>query len=86
MYSVELDLFYFMFLFFQLPDGKENMKENSWESQLDTQMLEQSKQKILHILNSGGVKELKSLQQIGDKKAKLLLGWRELNGQFTKVC
>uniref|UniRef100_A0A3P9L2U6 Kinesin-like protein n=1 Tax=Oryzias latipes TaxID=8090 RepID=A0A3P9L2U6_ORYLA len=69
----------------ELPDGKENMKENSWESQLDTQMLEQSKQKILHILNSGGVKELKSLQQIGDKKAKLLLGWRELNGQFTKL-
>uniref|UniRef100_A0A3P9L2M0 Kinesin-like protein n=1 Tax=Oryzias latipes TaxID=8090 RepID=A0A3P9L2M0_ORYLA len=80
-----LSLIYFMFLFFQLPDGKENMKENSWESQLDTQMLEQSKQKILHILNSGGVKELKSLQQIGDKKAKLLLGWRELNGQFTKL-
>uniref|UniRef100_A0A3B3DVZ8 Kinesin-like protein n=1 Tax=Oryzias melastigma TaxID=30732 RepID=A0A3B3DVZ8_ORYME len=65
--------------------GKENMKEKSWETELDAQMLEQSKEKILQILNSGGLKELKGLQQIGDKKAKLLLGWREINGQFTKL-
>ncbi|KAF6734644.1 Kinesin-like protein KIF22 [Oryzias melastigma] len=69
----------------ELPDGKENMKEKSWETELDAQMLEQSKEKILQILNSGGLKELKGLQQIGDKKAKLLLGWREINGQFTKL-
>ena len=37
------------------------------------------------ILNTGSLKDLKGLQQIGDKKAKLILGWRELNGQFTKV-
>ncbi|XP_028286908.1 kinesin-like protein KIF22 [Parambassis ranga] len=67
------------------PEGKENMQENAWESQLDTSLLEQSRQKILHILNSGCLKELKALQQIGDKKAKLILGWREIHGHFTKL-
>ncbi|KAM9336005.1 kinesin-like protein KIF22 [Symphorus nematophorus] len=67
------------------PDGKENIMENGWESQLDTSVLEQSRQKILQILNTGSLKDLKGLQQIGDKKAKLILGWREIHGHFTKV-
>ncbi|XP_062297994.1 kinesin-like protein KIF22 [Scomber scombrus] len=67
------------------PDGKENMMQDSWESQIDTSVLEHSRQKILQILNSGSLKELKGLQQIGVKKAKLILGWREIHGDFTKV-
>lgn len=67
------------------PDGKENVMEKGWESHLDTSVLELSRNKILQILNSESIKELKSLQQIGDKKAKLILGWRELHGDFTKV-
>uniref|UniRef100_A0A3Q1BR53 Kinesin-like protein n=1 Tax=Amphiprion ocellaris TaxID=80972 RepID=A0A3Q1BR53_AMPOC len=67
------------------PNGKENTKENAWESQLDTSVLEQSRQKILQVLNTGCLKELKGLQQIGDKKAKLILGWREIHGHFTKL-
>lgn len=67
------------------PDGKENVIENCWESQLDTSMLENSTQKILHVLNNGSLKELKGLQQIGDKKAKLILGWREIHGHFTRL-
>ncbi|XP_031605154.1 kinesin-like protein KIF22 [Oreochromis aureus] len=65
--------------------GKENNTKSAWESQLDQSMVDQSKQKILQILNTGCLKELKSLQQIGDKKAKLILGWREIHGHFTKV-
>lgn len=56
-----------------------------WESRLDTSVLEQSRDKILQVLNSGSFKDLKGLQQIGDKKAKLILGWREINGHFTQV-
>lgn len=59
--------------------------ETNWESQLDTSVLDQSRQKILQVLNTGALKELKGLQQIGDKKAKLILGWREIHGHFTKV-
>lgn len=59
--------------------------KTAWESQLDTSVLEQSREKILQVLNMGSFKDLKGLQQIGDKKAKLILGWRELNGQFSKV-
>jgi len=69
----------------QPPDGKENFMESGWESQLDTSVLERSRQKILHVLNTGALKELKGLQQIGDKKAKLILGCRELHGRFAKV-
>ncbi|TMS22126.1 Kinesin-like protein KIF22 [Larimichthys crocea] len=69
----------------ELPDGKENIMKDGWESQLDTSVLEQSRQKILQVLNSGSLKELKGLQQIGDKKAKLILGWREIHGHFTKL-
>lgn len=68
----------------QAPDGKENM-QYGWESQLDGSVLEQSRQKILQVLNTGSLKDLKGLQQIGDKKAKLILGWRGIHGHFTKV-
>ncbi|XP_026887746.2 kinesin-like protein KIF22 [Electrophorus electricus] len=75
----------------EITEGKENRRldscgeEVNWESQLDSSLLEQSKKKILQTLNSGSLKELKSLQLIGDKKAKLILGWREINGDFTQV-
>ncbi|KAK5905906.1 hypothetical protein CgunFtcFv8_001819 [Champsocephalus gunnari] len=67
------------------PEGKENFIESGWESQIDTSVLDISKHKILQILNSGSLKELKGLQLIGDKKAKLILGWREIHGQFKKL-
>lgn len=70
---------------FEPLEGKENIMEKGWESHLDTSVLEQSRKKILQILNSGSLKELKSLQQIGDKKAKLILGWREIHGDFSQV-
>ncbi|KAM9424229.1 kinesin-like protein KIF22 [Pholidichthys leucotaenia] len=69
----------------ELLEGKENIMENAWECQLDKSVLEQSRQKILQVLNTGCLKDLKSLQQIGDKKAKLILGWREIHGQFSKL-
>ncbi|XP_041830113.1 kinesin-like protein KIF22 [Melanotaenia boesemani] len=69
----------------ETPYGKENIQENSWESQLEKPVLEQSRNKILQILNTGCLKELKGLQQIGDKKAKLILGWREIHGHFTEL-
>lgn len=59
--------------------------QTEWESQLDTSVLEKSREKILQVLNTGSFKDLKGLQQIGDKKARLILGWREINGHFTKV-
>lgn len=68
----------------EFPEGKENMKQ-SWESELDTSVLETSREKILNVLNTGTLKDLKGLQQIGDKKAKLILGWREIQGSFTKL-
>lgn len=61
------------------------MVATGWESMLDVSDLEQRRQRILQILNTGSLKDLKGLQQIGDKKAKLILGWREIHGHFAKV-
>ncbi|CAL8285221.1 unnamed protein product [Merluccius merluccius] len=67
------------------PDGKENAGLSSWESHLDGSLVERSRHKIITVLNTGTLKDLKGLQQIGDKKAKLILGWREIHGHFTKL-
>ncbi|XP_067225459.1 kinesin-like protein KIF22 [Chanodichthys erythropterus] len=76
----------------EVGEGKENggvdppsAQDINWESHLDSALLEQSRKKILQTLNSGSLKELKSLQLIGDKKAKLIMGWREIHGDFTEV-
>ncbi|CAH2308037.1 kinesin KIF22 [Pelobates cultripes] len=63
--------------------GSEN--ELGWEVNIRTDLLQTSREKILNLLNAGSVKELKSLQKIGDKKAKLIVGWREVNGPFKSV-
>ncbi|KAI7796832.1 kinesin-like protein KIF22 [Triplophysa rosa] len=71
----------------EICEGKENGGQDdvNWEMRLDSELLEQSRKKILQTLNSGSLKELKSLQLIGDKKAKLIMGWREIHGVFTQV-
>ncbi|XP_051958306.1 kinesin-like protein KIF22 [Xyrauchen texanus] len=76
----------------EICEGKENggvdppsSTDVNWESRLDTELLECSRKKILQTLNSGSLKELKSLQLIGDKKAKMIMGWREINGYFSEV-
>lgn len=73
-------------------EGKENggtdpppTEDVNWETRLDSELLERSRKKILQTLNSGSLKELKSLQLIGDKKAKLIMGWREIHGDFIQV-
>ncbi|MGH0152453.1 UNVERIFIED_CONTAM: hypothetical protein FKN15_022301 [Acipenser sinensis] len=59
--------------------------EESLETRLDSAVLQRSRDRILNLLNTGSLKELKGLQKIGDKKAKLILGWREINGAFTQT-
>ncbi|XP_018414607.1 PREDICTED: kinesin-like protein KIF22 [Nanorana parkeri] len=63
--------------------GQEN--EPSWEVTMRSDVVQSGREKILHLLNNGSIKELKSLQKIGDKKAKLIVGWREHNGPFKMV-
>ena len=40
---------------------------------------------VLHILNSGQVKDLQKLQTVGAKRAHLIFDFRELNGTFQTV-
>ncbi|XP_044158778.1 kinesin-like protein KIF22 isoform X2 [Bufo gargarizans] len=65
------------------PTGCENMP--GWELTLRTDLLQNGREKLLNLLNKGSITELKSLQKIGDKKAKLIVGWREVNGPFKSL-
>lgn len=40
---------------------------------------------ILTVLNNGTIKELKKLQGVGQKRAKLIADWRTVYGPFQKV-
>ncbi|XP_044160128.1 kinesin-like protein KIF22 isoform X1 [Bufo gargarizans] len=65
------------------PTGCENMP--GWELTLRTDLLQNGREKLLNLLNEGSITELKSLQKIWDKKAKLIVGWREVNGPFKNL-
>ncbi|KAM9098649.1 kinesin-like protein KIF22 isoform X2 [Sarcophilus harrisii] len=53
--------------------------------QVPPDLLAESRKKILGLLNTGSAKELRRLQRIGEKKAQLIVGWRELHGPFAEV-
>ncbi|XP_021572757.1 kinesin-like protein KIF22 [Carlito syrichta] len=59
--------------------------EDCWELQISPELLAHGRQKILYLLNEGSVRDLRSLQRIGPKKAQLIVGWRELHGSFSQV-
>ncbi|CAD7674911.1 unnamed protein product [Nyctereutes procyonoides] len=56
-----------------------------WELQISPELLAHGRQKILDLLNEGSAWDLRSLQRIGQKKAQLIVGWRELHGPFSQV-
>eukprot|EP00061_Rhincodon_typus_P011292 g36197.t1 len=67
-----------------LQDCGSNM-ENELELTVDLELTQKHKDYILNILNNGSLKQLKTLQRVGDKTAKLIMGWREHNGPYSQV-
>lgn len=63
----------------------EEKANDCWELQISPELLTQGRQKILDLLNKGSARDLRSLQRIGQKKAQLIVGWRELHGPFSQV-
>ncbi|XP_025867179.2 kinesin-like protein KIF22 [Vulpes vulpes] len=63
----------------------EEKAEDCWELQISPELLARGRQKILDLLNEGSARDLRSLQRIGQKKAQLIVGWRELHGPFSQV-
>ncbi|KAM5198066.1 kinesin-like protein KIF22 isoform 1-T1 [Hipposideros larvatus] len=59
--------------------------EDCWELQISPELLAHGRQKILELLNEGSARDLRSLQRIGQKKAQLIVGCRELHGPFSQV-
>ncbi|XP_012576176.1 PREDICTED: kinesin-like protein KIF22 [Condylura cristata] len=63
----------------------EEKTEDCWELQISPELLAHGRKKILDLLNEGTARDLRSLQHIGQKKAQLIVGWRELHGPFSQV-
>ncbi|KAM4829580.1 kinesin-like protein KIF22 [Thomomys bottae] len=59
--------------------------KEEWNLELSPELLAQGRQKILDLLNKGSARDLRGLQRIGQKKAQLIVGWRELHGPFGQV-
>lgn len=59
--------------------------EDCWELQISPELLAHGRQKILQLLNEGSSRDLRSLQRIGQKKAQLIVGCREVHGPFNQV-
>lgn len=62
----------------------ENKAPSEWEVEIHPDQLAHSKAKILSLLNSGSVKDLRGLHLIGKKKAELIVSWRENYGFFSE--
>ncbi|XP_077170691.1 kinesin-like protein KIF22 isoform X2 [Paroedura picta] len=63
----------------------ENKAPTKWEMALRPDLLARGKENILALLNTGSEKDLTALHQIGKKKARLIVAWRDLHGLFEKV-
>ncbi|XP_059499238.1 kinesin-like protein KIF22 isoform X1 [Stegostoma tigrinum] len=59
--------------------------ENELELTVDQELTQKHKDYILNILNNGSLKQLKTLHRVGDKTAKLIVGWREHNGPYSQI-
>ncbi|XP_037754737.2 kinesin-like protein KIF22 [Chelonia mydas] len=64
--------------------GAENQAP-PWELMLRPDLLARSRENLVVLLNQGSAKELRALHRIGDKKAQLIMAWRQLHGPFTQV-
>ncbi|XP_028914627.1 kinesin-like protein KIF22 [Ornithorhynchus anatinus] len=67
------------------PKSEQENKAEAWELQICPDLLALGREKILDLLNHGSGRDLRRLQRIGEKKARLIMGWRELHGPFKQV-
>ncbi|XP_033025258.1 kinesin-like protein KIF22 [Lacerta agilis] len=65
--------------------GSENKVPSEWEMVVRPDLMARTKENILAVLNTGSVKDLMALHQIGKKKAHRIVAWRGEHGSFEKV-
>lgn len=56
-----------------------------WALTLRLDLLARGRENLLLLLNQGSATELCALRHIGDKRARLILAWRERHGPFSRV-
>ncbi|XP_069782984.1 kinesin-like protein KIF22 isoform X2 [Narcine bancroftii] len=65
--------------------GKDPSEGLCVELMVDRELEQKRNEHILHILNHGSLRELKTLQRVGEKTARVILGWREQHGAFQQI-
>ncbi|XP_033108529.1 kinesin-like protein KIF22-B [Anneissia japonica] len=66
-----------------LSDEKENVPQRVFQP--DPNQQAKHNLSVLNLLNSGSIKELRSLQSVGLKRAKLIDNWRQMYGAFQSI-
>ncbi|KAJ7374086.1 Kinesin-like protein kif22 [Desmophyllum pertusum] len=59
--------------------------DENFKVRINPHLQETHNNEILRVLNSGTIKELKKLQGVGQKRAKLIADWRTVHGPFHQV-
>lgn len=59
--------------------------DENFKVKINPHLQETHNNEILGVLNNGTIKELKKLQGVGQKRAKLIIDWRKIYGPFQQV-
>lgn len=59
--------------------------DENFKVKINPHLQETHNNEILGVLNNGTIKELKKLQGVGQKRAKLIIDWRKIYGPFKQV-
>jgi len=59
--------------------------DENFKVKINPHLQETHNNEILRVLNNGTIKELKKLQGVGQKRAKLIADWRTVCGPFQQV-
>jgi len=71
-----------------LPSTKQNDSltvDDNFKVKINPHLQETHNNEILSVLNNGSIKELKKLQGVGEKRARLIADWRTIHGPFLQV-
>lgn len=59
--------------------------DENYKVKINSHLQETHNNEILSVLNNGSMKELKKLQGVGEKRARLITDWRNVHGPFQQV-
>ncbi|KAK2562324.1 Kinesin-like protein KIF22 [Acropora cervicornis] len=59
--------------------------DENYKVKINSSVKETHNKEILSVLNNGSIKDLKKLQGVGEKRAQLIVDWRNAHGPFQQI-